>query len=98
MVHVCAWCEKFLGVKEPADTSKVTHGICDACFAIQTSELFAPASTLVLSQSRRDLLPLLQHALRDKPEIHVVLDRRSTLQAWAGPLPERRHGSTLVLV
>jgi hypothetical protein len=98
LVLVCAWCDRFLGVKEPAEANKISHGICDACFAIQTAEATA-APTLVLSKSRPDLLPVLQDLLSKEPEIRVILDRRRGRPgAKARNIPERRRGSTLVLV
>ncbi len=74
MVHICAWCERFLGIKEPADSRQVTHGICDPCFQRQ---MWEDAPTLVVSRERSDLLPVLHQLLRGVPEIKVVVDRRS---------------------
>lgn len=31
MVTVCAWCQKYMGSREPLGEAKVSHGICDAC-------------------------------------------------------------------
>lgn len=31
MKVVCAWCEKFLGEKEPVMLNLVTHGMCQEC-------------------------------------------------------------------
>jgi hypothetical protein len=73
MVSVCAWCERFLGVKEPLGNSTVTHGICNACFTRQT---WVDAPTLVVHKDREHLLPLLSGLLRGVPEIRLVVDRR----------------------
>ena len=32
MVTVCAWCQKYMGSKEPLHNPAVSHGICDDCF------------------------------------------------------------------
>ena len=31
MTVVCAWCQRLLGTKPPADDSSTTHGICPPC-------------------------------------------------------------------
>jgi hypothetical protein len=33
MVTVCAWCQKYMGSREPFGEARVSHGICDACLA-----------------------------------------------------------------
>ena len=53
--------------------------------------------TLVLSKNRPELLPILQGLLSHEPEIRVVLDRRRASKPILSH-PERRRGSSLVLV
>ncbi len=31
MIRVCAWCNGYIGEKEPFDDPAVTHGMCDDC-------------------------------------------------------------------
>jgi len=31
MIRVCAWCQKYLGEKEPLEDKSITHTICGAC-------------------------------------------------------------------
>jgi hypothetical protein len=73
MVTVCAWCQKFLGLKEPLSQVDVSHGICPACSARQQVEDFP---VLVVSRSRADTVPILQGLLGGAPEIKIVVDRR----------------------
>jgi hypothetical protein len=42
MVTVCAWCQKYMGSREPFGEAKVSHGICDACLE-RESRSDAPA-------------------------------------------------------
>jgi hypothetical protein len=72
MVTVCAWCEKFLGLKDPKESAEITHGICAACAARQSLE----AATVVISRRRAETLPIFEELLRAVPEIRVVVDRR----------------------
>ena len=73
MVNVCAWCDRFLGIKEPKENSSVTHGICRPCFARQTWD---ETPVVVISADREHLAAPLQDMLRGLPEIKVVVDRR----------------------
>jgi hypothetical protein len=73
MVTVCAWCEKFLGLKEPLSHADISHGICNTCSARQRIEDFP---VLVVSRTRIDTLPILESLLKGSPEIKVVVDRR----------------------
>lgn len=73
MVTVCAWCQKFLGLKEPFSQADVSHGICTTCSARQHIDDFP---VLVVSRSRVDTLPVLESLLKGTPEIKVVVDRR----------------------
>ena len=31
MVTICAWCQRYLGTKEPLADPSLTHGICKTC-------------------------------------------------------------------
>jgi hypothetical protein len=73
MVNVCAWCERFLGIKEPKENSTLTHGICRSCFARQTWE---DTPVVVISPAREHLAATLADMLRGLPEIKVIVDRR----------------------
>jgi hypothetical protein len=73
MITVCAWCQKFLGVKEPLSQADVSHGICPACSARQQIRDFP---VLVVSRTRLDTLPVLEGLLQGTPEIRIVVDRR----------------------
>jgi hypothetical protein len=105
MVSVCAWCEKYLGVKEPLDSLEVSHGICSACKARQQLE---EPPTLVISKRRADALPVLASLLQGTPAIPVVVDRRSIERRRERPsvdipggrrmLRDRRRGTDIVVV
>ena len=73
MITVCAWCQKFLGIKEPLSQGDVSHGICSACSARQQIDDFP---VLVVSRSRTDTVPVLEGLLQSSPEIKIVVDRR----------------------
>ncbi len=93
MVSICAWCERFLGLKEPKTDPTITHGICKACFARQTWD---DPPVLVVSREREHLVPVLEEMLRGVPEIQLVVDRRRADRrrkaAPGGPVvPERRQ-------
>ena len=72
MVRVCAWCERYLGVKD-SETISVTHGICAPCL---TRQEWADAPTLIVSRERQGLLQLFRSLLRGAPEIQIIVDRR----------------------
>lgn len=82
LVTVCAWCERFLGMRETGDVAhRISHGICRAC---ATRHQWAEPPTLVVCRTRADLQRVLQELMRGTPEIHVVVDRRQA---------ERRQGT-----
>ncbi len=72
MVRICAWCERYLGVKDSAAVS-VTHGICPPCSSRQELK---EAPTLILSRDRETLVSLFRNLLRGAPEIQIIVDRR----------------------
>jgi hypothetical protein len=80
MVTVCAWCQKYMGSKEPFDNPGVSHGICSACVERQ---MLASTPVLVVSPARVGTIPLLQSLLHGAPDVAIVVDRRSG---------ERRNG------
>ena len=80
MITVCAWCQSYLGSKEPMDDPGITHGICTPCAQRQTLE---GAPVLVVSPNRAGTIPLLNTLLRGSPDIAIVVDRRGG---------ERRNG------
>ena len=73
MIIVCAWCQKFLGIKEPRSQGDVSHGICSPCSARQHIDDFP---VLVVSRRRTDTIPVLEGLLQSSPEIKIVVDRR----------------------
>lgn len=81
MVIVCAWCQEYMGCKEPFDERSVSHGICPGC---SDRETLGDAPVLVVSRERAETIPMLHSLLRGAPEVAVVVDRR------AG---ERRRGN-----
>ena len=81
MVTVCAWCQKYMGSKEPLHDPAVSHGICSDCIERETLE---DAPVLVVSRGRAEAIPMLQSLLRGAPEIAIVVDRRAC---------ERRSGN-----
>ena len=72
MVTVCAWCERFMGLKEPAG-HQVTHGICANCLERQRWDV---EPVLVVSRDRSSLAPVLQNLLRGVPRVRVIVERR----------------------
>jgi hypothetical protein len=73
MVTVCAWCQKYMGMKEPLADPAVTHGICHTCALRQQ---IGEMPTLVIARERADTLAVFQGLLSGTPEIRVVVDRR----------------------
>jgi hypothetical protein len=81
MVTVCAWCQKYMGSKEPIANPAVSHGVCRDCVE---REPLGEDPVLVVSRERVDAIPMLQLLLRGAPEIAIVVDRRGG---------ERRRGN-----
>jgi hypothetical protein len=73
MVTVCAWCQKYMGSKEPLADPTVSHGICDGCVERESLD---DAPVLVVSRARGGALPMLESLLRGTPEVAIVVDRR----------------------
>ena len=104
MVMVCAWCGKFMGMKDPASRAAISHGICSACSARQ---VWGDSPTLVVSRSRQRVAPVLEELLRGTPKVHVVVDRRQeerrapTADVLSDPerrlSSDRRQGAMLLL-
>ena len=89
LVTVCAWCERFLGMRPSGGEHVVSHGICRAC---ATRHHWPEPPTLVVCRTRPDLQRVLQELLRGTPEINVVVDRRhgERRRAPGAPSAERR--------
>ena len=81
MVTVCAWCERYMGSKEPLNDPSVSHGICADCVEVQA---LRETPVVVVSRARVGTIPLLQTLLRGAPDITIVVDRRAS---------ERRNGN-----
>ena len=73
MVTICAWCQRYLGTKEPLADPSLTHGICKTCAMRQQ---LGSSPTLVVSRERAGALPFLMGLLHGMPEIRVIVDRR----------------------
>ena len=73
MVRVCAWCQRYLGIKHPHQGG-ISHGICRPCSARQH---WKEAPVLVVSPEMKHVIPVLEELLRGKPEILVMLERRN---------------------
>ena len=73
MITVCAWCQKYMGMKDPLGDAAVTHGICNTCSLRQR---IGEMPTLVIAKERADTLPVLRALLTGTPTIRVVVDRR----------------------
>jgi hypothetical protein len=73
MVTICAWCQRYLGTKEPLADPSLTHGICKTCAMRQQ---LGGSPTLVISRERADALPFLTGLLHGMPEIRIIVDRR----------------------
>ena len=88
MRHICAWCGRDLGVKEPLDDPEVARTICADC-AERLAQYRKPV--LVVSQSWARLYDELLAILKDREDIQVVLDRRDPAHpgakdaSWKGP-------------
>ena len=74
MVTVCAWCQKYMGSREPFHNPAVSHGICNDCVERDSLD---DAPVLVVSRDRVEAIPVLQSLLRGAPEIAIVVDRRA---------------------
>jgi hypothetical protein len=81
MVTVCAWCQKYMGSKEPLQDPAVSHGICSACVERQS---LTDTPVVVVSPDRVATIPLLQTLLRGAPDVTIVVERRNG---------ERRNGN-----
>jgi len=80
MVSVCAWCQRYMGSKEPFANPAVSHGICRPC---QDRQSMVEMPVVVVSPERAANVPLLQSLLQGAPDVAIVVDRRSG---------ERRNG------
>ena len=107
MVTVCAWCQKYLGSKQPLEDPGITHGICSACMERQTR---SGSPVLVVSPARAGTIPLLNTLLRGSPDVAIVVDRRGSERRNGGGnghtvvldsdrrVDDRRRGPALYLV
>ena len=103
MVTVCAWCRRFLGVKQPREEVVISHGMCEACM---NRHRWKEAPTLVVSRCHEGLVPVLRDLLQGTPEIRMVVDRRGS-ERRGEPVQDpnrerregdRRRGATIALV
>lgn len=92
-ISVCAWCDRFLGVRGPQDAPLVSHSICKPC---ATRYRWIDTPILVVSKKRAPLAPLLDEVLRGASMLPVVVDRRvgdRRSRPAAKPIVNRRSGS-----
>jgi hypothetical protein len=89
MVTVCAWCQKYMGSKEPLQETRISHGICGDSAERDSLD---DTPVLVVSPGRARAIPVLESLLRGadhgRPVANVV-DRRET---------DRRRAPSLYLV
>jgi hypothetical protein len=106
MVTVCAWCQRYMGSREPLHDPGVSHGICDDC---REREQTAPGGViLVVSRERAAEARVLQSLLRGIRGTTVVVDRRRAerRREHRGPSPSEgdrrtrgdRHRTALFVV
>jgi hypothetical protein len=104
MITVCAWCQKYMGMKDPMSDPAVTHGICHTCALRQQ---IGEMPTLIIAKERADTLPVLRALLTGTPAIRVVVDRREGERRRMDEAAEaerrasrtdRRQGQSLLLV
>lgn len=104
MITVCAWCQKYMGMKDPLSDPAVTHGICNTCALRQQ---IGEMPTLIIAKERADTLPVLRALLTGTPPIRVVVDRREGERRRMDEAAEaerrasrtdRRQGQSLLLV
>jgi hypothetical protein len=104
MITVCAWCQKYMGMKDPLADPAVTHGICNTCALRQR---IGDMPTLIIAKERADTLPVLRALLTGTPAIRVVVDRRegerrrlaeAAEAERRAPRTDRRQGQSLYLV
>jgi hypothetical protein len=102
-ISVCAWCDRFLGVRGPDDVALVSHSICKPC---ATRYRWIDTPIVVVSKKRASLAPLLEDVLRGASMLPVVVDRRAgdrrARQVPAAAVDrrtgsDRRQGSTIAL-
>lgn len=74
MVTVCAWCQRFMGSKEPFANPAISHGICPPC---QERQSLVETPVVVVSPDRAGNIPLLQSLLQGAPDVAIVVDRRN---------------------
>jgi hypothetical protein len=86
MVTVCAWCQKYMGSKEPLQETRISHGICGDCAERDSLD---DTPVLVVSPGRARAIPVLESLLRGAPEIAIVIDRRARERRGE---PERELG------
>ena len=94
MITVCAWCQKYLGSKEPLEDPSVSHGICSACMERDSLD---DTPVLVVSPRRAEAIPMLQSLLRGAPEIAILVDRRAA-ERRAGNGKGHEHGRPVAYV
>jgi hypothetical protein len=89
MITVCAWCQRYMGSREPLDDHGLSHGICDDCRAREES--VATGVVLVVSRERAAEAHLLRALFRGIPGAAIVVDRRCTERRRAS-LPRGPEG------
>lgn len=102
-ISVCAWCDRYLGVRNPDDAALLSHGICRPC---STRYRWIDTPILVVSRKRAGLAPVLEEVIRGASIVPVVVDRRlrdrraqQVLKAGFNRRSgsDRRLGSTIAL-
>jgi hypothetical protein len=89
MVRICAWCHRYLGIKQ-SHQGGISHGICRPCTARQQ---WKQSPVLVVSAELKHVVPVLEELLRGEPAIRIVLERRNGDRRRSGERRAESRGS-----
>lgn len=93
MIVVCAWCDRFMGLREPASQTDVSHGMCAPC---RDRHGWKKEPVLVVSRDCAPLAETMREILRGQPPVRVIVDRRQGERRAVEPraaTPEERRGT-----
>jgi hypothetical protein len=93
VIVVCAWCERFLGLREPSTQADVSHGMCGPC---RERYAWKKQPVLVVNRDLAGLADTVREILRGQPPVRVIVDRRHGERRAGGPrasaTPDARRG------
>jgi hypothetical protein len=94
VIRVCAWCNRFQGLRPPYGRPEITHGLCATCEAMVRGGRAATADAarahyvVVIDRDRPDLLSKLTRWVAPwTDQVTVVADRR-VCERRAVPRPD----------